>query len=56
MDKKIAGLLGALTGLATVGFAQAAVQAAASPSDVLRASSYADLLAPNRQRRSGIEG
>jgi hypothetical protein len=44
MDKKIAGLLSAVAGLATVGAAQAAVNPA--PSGALHASSYADLLAP----------
>ena len=43
MDKKIAGLLGAVAGLAAVGSAHAAVPAA---SGALEASSYGDLLAP----------
>ena len=42
MDKKLAGLLGAVAGLATLG----AAQAAPNPTDALQASSYADLLAP----------
>jgi hypothetical protein len=45
MDKKIAGLLGAVAGIATIGAAHAAVPAPAA-SDGLAASSYADLLAP----------
>ena len=49
MDKKIAGLLGAVAGLATIGTAQAAINPAAVP-DALQASSqvssYADLLTP----------
>lgn len=45
MDKKIAGLLGAVAGLATVGTAQAAIPPAPNP-EGLQASSYADLLAP----------
>jgi hypothetical protein len=45
MDKKIAGLLGAVAGLATIGTAQAAINPAAVP-DALQASSYADLLSP----------
>ncbi len=45
MDKKIAGLIGAVTGLATASGAQAAVNPPAS-SEALQASSYADLLAP----------
>ncbi|MBV8738947.1 MAG: hypothetical protein JO007_17155 [Alphaproteobacteria bacterium] len=45
MDKKIAGLLGAIAGLATLGTAQAAINPAAVP-DALQASSYADLLTP----------
>ncbi len=46
MDKKIAGLLGAVAGLASLGSAQAAVPAtppSAAASDV---QSYADLLTP----------
>lgn len=46
MDKKIVGLLGAVAGLATVGAAQAATEPGPAPTDALRASSYADLLAP----------
>ncbi|HJU18515.1 MAG TPA: hypothetical protein VJ770_18850 [Stellaceae bacterium] len=46
MDKKIAGLLGAVAGLAMAGSAQAALSPAANPSETLQASSYADLLAP----------
>lgn len=46
MDKKIAGLLGAVAGLALVGSAQAAIAPAASPSEALHASSYSDLLTP----------
>jgi hypothetical protein len=42
MDKKIAGLLGAVAGLATLG----AAQAAPNPTEALHVSSYADLLAP----------
>lgn len=45
MDKRIAGLLGAVAGLATIGTAQAAINPAAVP-DTLQASSYADLLTP----------
>jgi hypothetical protein len=46
MDKKIAGLLGAVAGLATISSAQAAPEPGPTPSEVLQASSYADLLAP----------
>lgn len=42
MDKKIAGLLGAVAALGTLGNAQAAP----APTDVLQANSYADLLEP----------
>ena len=42
MDKKIAGLLGAVATLGTLGTAQAAP----APMDVLQANSYADLLEP----------
>ena len=42
MDKKIAGLLGAVAALGTLG----AVEAAPAPTDVLQANSYADLLEP----------
>jgi len=44
MDKKIAGLLGAVAGLATMGAANAAVQAPTSP--LPAAASYAELLGP----------
>ena len=45
MDKKLAGLLGAVAGLATMGAANAAVQQApASP--IPAATSYAELLGP----------
>src|ERR1700752_458972 len=46
MDKKIAGLLGAVAGLATISSAQAAPEPGPAPSEALQASSYADLLAP----------
>lgn len=46
MEKKTAGLLGALAGLATIGVAHAAVPPAPNASDMMQASSYADLLAP----------
>lgn len=45
MDKKMAGVVGAVAGLATIGSGQAAT-AAPQRSDALQASSYADLLAP----------
>lgn len=45
MDKTIAGLIGAVAGLATASGAQAAVNPP-TPSEALNASSYADLLAP----------
>lgn len=44
MDHKIAGLLGAVGALASIGAAQASTPAA--PTDVLKAQSYADLLKP----------
>ncbi|HEX6443210.1 MAG TPA: hypothetical protein VF007_13550 [Stellaceae bacterium] len=46
MDKKIAALLGAVAGAATVGSAQAATGPIDNASDPLQASSYADLLTP----------
>jgi hypothetical protein len=45
MDKKIAGLLGAVAAVSTMSGAQAATQPA-NTFDALQASSYADLLAP----------
>jgi hypothetical protein len=45
MDKKIAGLLGAVGALASLNGAQAAA-APADPAAVLKAQSYADLLNP----------
>ena len=44
MDKKIAGLLGAVATLGTFGASEAAP--APAPTDVLRANSFADLLEP----------
>jgi hypothetical protein len=46
MDKKIAALLGAVAGLATLSSAQAATHSVPNPSEALQAASYADLLAP----------
>ena len=46
MDKKIAGLLGAVAGLATVSSAQASTGPAQNATEGPQASSYADLLAP----------
>lgn len=43
MDKKIAGLLGAVAALSTMGAAQAAAPASA---DAMQVNSYADLLTP----------
>lgn len=44
MDKKIAGLLGAVAAVSTMGGAQAANSV--NPAEALRATSYADLLNP----------
>ena len=55
-DKKIAGLLGAVAGLATLSTAQAATNPAPDPAEALQASSYADLLGPNLKPRGGAEG
>src|SRR6185437_6463259 len=44
MDKKIAGLLGAVAALGTLGAAQASPAPAPDPSDALKANSYAELL------------
>ena len=46
MDRKTAGLLGAVVGLATMGSAQAANVPATNTAEALQASSYADLLSP----------
>ena len=46
MDKKIAGLLGAVATLGAMNAAQAAPTPAPAPSDILRANSFADLLEP----------
>jgi hypothetical protein len=46
MDKKIAGLLGAVATLGSFSAAQAAPTPSPAPSDVLRANSFADLLEP----------
>jgi len=46
MNRMMAGLLGTVAGLATMGVAQAAIPPAPSASEALQVSSYADLLAP----------
>lgn len=46
MEKKIAGLLGAVATLGAVNAAQAAPTPSPAPSDILRANSFADLLEP----------
>jgi len=46
MDKKLAGLLGAVAGLATMGAANAAVQGTSAASPLPVAASYAELLGP----------
>ena len=46
MDKKIAGLLGAVATLGAMNAAQAAPTPAPAPTDVMRANSFADLLEP----------
>ena len=46
MDKKIAGLLGAVATLGAFNAANAAPAPSPAPSDVLRANSFADLLEP----------
>jgi hypothetical protein len=46
MEKKTAGLVGALAGLASMGVAQAASHPAPPPAPIMQAASYADLLKP----------
>lgn len=46
MDKKIAGLLGAVATLGAMNAAQAAPTPTPAPTDVMRANSFADLLEP----------
>ncbi len=46
MEKKIAGLLGAVATLGAFNAAQAAPTPSPAPSDILRANSFADLLQP----------
>jgi hypothetical protein len=46
MDKKIAGLLGAVAALSTTNAAQASSAPTLAQTDVLKASSYASLLEP----------
>ncbi len=46
MERKIAGLLGAVATLGALNAAQAAPTPSPAPSDILRANSFADLLQP----------
>jgi len=46
MDKKIAGLLGAVAALTSMNAANAATPAAPVPTETMQAGSYADLLNP----------
>jgi len=46
MEKRVAGLLGAVAAIGTLSTVQAAPAAASEPADVLQANSYADLLQP----------
>jgi hypothetical protein len=46
MEKKIAGLLGAMAALGAFNAAEAASLPSPAPTDVLRANSFADLLEP----------
>jgi hypothetical protein len=46
MEKRTAGLLGAIAGLATMGAAHASIPPAPNAADMMQASSYADLLTP----------
>jgi hypothetical protein len=46
MEKKIAGLLGAVATLGAFNAAQAAPTPAPAPTDIMRANSFADLLEP----------
>lgn len=46
MEKKTAGLVGAIAGLATFGTAHAATQPVRMPAEVMQVSSYAELLTP----------
>ena len=69
MDKRIAGLLGAVAGVASVNSAQAAPQPATNAAEALQAATYAELLTPipnalamlqeddaNRAQRPASEG
>jgi hypothetical protein len=46
MDKKIAGLLGAVAALTSLDLANAATAVVPNPADAMRVSSYAELLTP----------
>ena len=56
MEKKIAGLLGAVATLGAFNAAQAAPAPSPAPSDVLRANSFADLLAADPERGFAAAG
>lgn len=55
MDPKIAGLLGAVAGLATMSTAQAATGPVPDRAEALQVSSYADLLAPISNAAAALE-
>jgi hypothetical protein len=55
MDKKIAGLLGAVAALGTMSTAQAVPVPAPAPADVLQANSFADLLEPIPNAKALLE-
>jgi hypothetical protein len=46
MEKRVAGLLGAVAAIGTLSTAQAAPAPASDPAEVLQANSYAELLQP----------
>ncbi len=56
MDKKIAGLLGAVAGLATMSAVQAATTPAPDPAEALAASSYAGPARADLKPRRGVAG
>ena len=56
MEKRVAGLLGAVAAIGTLSTAQATPAPASDPAEVLQASSYAELLQPIPNAAATLKG